>query len=530
MIEEYIDDGTAGDSVVLTIKNMQEKTQKESEVTSKVDLILRSLLHRRILPEKLPSSRVQNFLNLVLALACKELCNGPLPISLLNEFMDCKTVAECEILFGFLERNVATLKSEALFSKVKIVILRGCNDLLRRLYPNQDMIFSGRILIFLANFFYIYERSGLNLTSEFHTDPGMFYSYDNSSSNGEGSSKKEKENGIKEEEEDVEKKIGKDMLLSDTFFINFWQLQDFFRNPANSVKERSFDTMQKCCDTVLSIFKSFNDKGIDSQLQNEVASIKDHQEREGFLLRYLTSRKLFQIQLEDSTFRRQILLQIIILFQYFTTKVKFRPASLELTPEQEKWIKESEEKAFDQLAGTGRDGKKFCKSVQGLFRREENWSKWKNEQCPEIVSKRPKLENAEEIAQKIKATHSWINKRAALMDELFNAKKQCRTLVGTEEMNTLWGELSNMDACTSDERYFTPNKDDHFDFFLTQTEEEKAEQVFGSNFIWSSFRLLGEQGNSFFVPKNWSSGKSISQYLADHINASGDPKFAEDEA
>ena len=503
---------------------MQETTKKESEVIAKVDLVLRSLLHRLIIPQELSSRRVNNFFSLVLSLACEELCNGPLPILLLNELMDCKTVSECEILFEFLERNVSTLKSDALFSKVKIVILRGCNDLLRRLYPNQDMIFSGRILIFLANFFYIYERSGLNLTSEFHTDSGMFYSYENDEENADLDNNEENE---------------KARNISNSFFINFWQLQDFFRNPANSVRERGFETMQKCCDIVLEIFRSSN-VNIDSDLHQDIASIDDNKQREGFLLRYLTSRKLFEIQLGDSTFRRQILLQMIILLQYFTSTIKFRPAYLNLTNEQESWIKSSEEKAYKLLLETDRDGKKFCKSVEDLFKREENWSNWKNEQCPEIVAKKAKIESSEETAttKAIKGTHLWITKRTGFIEQFFKAKEHGKTLVGTVEMNKLWNyEPNNMAACTSKDRDFTPNKEDHFGFILELPEKDREKNIRSSNFIWSSFRLLGEQGNSFFVPKNWrydtnkTKTYSIQKYLADHINAStGDPRFAEDEA
>ena len=43
-------------------------------------------------------------------------------------------------------------------------------DLLRGLSRTQNTVFCGRILLFLARFFPISERSGLNVVSEFNSD------------------------------------------------------------------------------------------------------------------------------------------------------------------------------------------------------------------------------------------------------------------------------------------------------------------------------------------------------------------------
>ena len=43
-------------------------------------------------------------------------------------------------------------------------------DLLRRLSRSQNTVFCGRILLFLAKFFPLSERSGLNVISEFNLD------------------------------------------------------------------------------------------------------------------------------------------------------------------------------------------------------------------------------------------------------------------------------------------------------------------------------------------------------------------------
>lgn len=43
-----------------------------------------------------------------------------------------------------------------------------------------------------------------------------------------------------------------------------------------------------------------------------------------YFAKYLTSQKLLELQLSDTNFRRYVLLQFLILFQYLTSTVKFR--------------------------------------------------------------------------------------------------------------------------------------------------------------------------------------------------------------
>lgn len=51
-----------------------------------------------------------------------------------------------------------------------LVLLRMCNELLRRLSKEINTVFCGRILMFLANSFPVGERSGVNLRGDFNTN------------------------------------------------------------------------------------------------------------------------------------------------------------------------------------------------------------------------------------------------------------------------------------------------------------------------------------------------------------------------
>ena len=47
-------------------------------------------------------------------------------------------------------------------------------------------------------------------------------------------------------------------------------------------------------------------------------------DKQEYFAKYLTSQKLLQLQLSDSMFRRFVLMQFLILFQYLTSTVKFK--------------------------------------------------------------------------------------------------------------------------------------------------------------------------------------------------------------
>ena len=107
------------------------------------------------------------------ALICVELeiADTGLPFTLLEELFDTQTIPQCEVLFNYLESRVVRLTAGMEGGKGKaLILLRLCNELLRRLSKAEDTIFCGRILIFLSKSFPIAERSAVNLRGDFNTE------------------------------------------------------------------------------------------------------------------------------------------------------------------------------------------------------------------------------------------------------------------------------------------------------------------------------------------------------------------------
>lgn len=158
------------------------------------------------------SSNIEEFIAFSIKACREEIVTITMPVVLLGDVFDVVTLDQCEVLFTYVEKNVAIWKEENFFSSCKNNLLRMCNDLLRRLSRSQNTVFCGRILLFLAKFFPFSERSGLNIVSEFNLENLTEFTKDNQE--------------MVEVLENTE-----DSHFDYNLYCEFWALQDFFRNP-----------------------------------------------------------------------------------------------------------------------------------------------------------------------------------------------------------------------------------------------------------------------------------------------------------
>jgi len=119
--------------------------------------------------------------------------------------------------------------------------------------------------------------------------------------------------------------------VQQNFIQNFWVLQDFFSKPFQLWERTSWNNFVHNTNQVLDVFTN-------NQLDNvkTVASTDDT-----FFAKYLTSEKLLELQLNDVTFRQNILVQFLIIFQYLVLPVKFKQTQQSLNEEQSQWIKKN---------------------------------------------------------------------------------------------------------------------------------------------------------------------------------------------
>ncbi|KAJ9474951.1 UDP-glucose epimerase [Pseudozyma hubeiensis] len=131
-------------------------------------------------------------------------------------------------------------------------------------------------------------------------------------------------------------------------------------------------------------------------------------ERGHFFPTYLTGRKLFEYEIRDTSFRKHILIQYLVLFQYL---LSFTPAAKEswkdwknktlqalftLEEADERWIRSTWREIQALIREIQPDGRLFLESVLEVLKREANWIRWKTESCPSI--EKPPL-SPEQMAQ-----------------------------------------------------------------------------------------------------------------------------------
>lgn len=125
----------------------------------------------------------------------------------------------------------------------------------------------------------------------------------------------------------------------------------------------------------------------------------DEKDQDSFFPKYLTGRNLFEYELRDATFRRHILAQYLILFQYLlscnpnevdkrkewknqTFALSFPDSSLDES--DDRWIRDTWRETVNLLKGIPPEGKTFADTFLQILKREARWIQWKANNCPPI--------------------------------------------------------------------------------------------------------------------------------------------------
>ncbi|XP_067000239.1 THO complex subunit 1 isoform X2 [Anabrus simplex] len=375
-------------------------------------------------------------------------------------------------------------------------------DLLRRLSRSQNTVFCGRILLFLAKFFPFSERSGLNIVSEFNLDNLTEFG-------GDGAA--DLKDIITEHDESNEEELKPDskFKIDYNLYCKFWALQDFFRNPNQCYNKVHWKTFSAHACNVLLAFKSFKLEDLQGKESRSRKLTPHQQAQHHYFAKFLTNQKLLELQLSDSNFRRYVLLQFLIVFQYLNYPVKFKAENHELKPEQAEWVRETTEMVYQLLAETPPDGPAFVQAVKHILKREEHWNAWKNDGCPEFQKPAHiQEENTEETGEKRKAPPRPRRAKKRLGDLMKDAAAHNRFNMGNVELTKLWNLCpDNLEACKSKERDFLPSLEAYFEEAIEQTDpnamvEEEYKRVNDGNFGWRALRLLARRSPHFFTHSN----------------------------
>lgn len=330
-----------------------------------------------------------HLLDLLQALASASSCDPSLALWLVEELLDAQTIAGCRVVFDYLEARRERLVGGAGAGKARqLIVLRCCNELLRRLSRAEDAVFCGRVCMFLFQGFPLGDKSSVNLRGEFHVENRTVWDDVSAgrtgdsmevdapeedvagAGEGEGDANRKKEDAsvgadlptveieasavdIKTPAADVkppatEKEALENTPSMDELYIAFWSLQDVFSNPPKTFEPATLLAFKMGLEMTLAKFKSIP-KVLQTQgplpatatgrtnrkrKHNADAAMSDtstNAQPSTFNPKYLTSRDLFELELHDLTFQRHILVQSLILLDFLlslTPAAKARLASV----------------------------------------------------------------------------------------------------------------------------------------------------------------------------------------------------------
>ena len=244
---------------------------------------------------------------------------------LVEELLDSQTIAGCRKVFDFLESRRERLIASN-FKHKQLVILRLCNELLRRLSRAEDTAFCGRVFIFMFQSFPLGDRSSVNLRGEYHVE--NVTTYDQSvGKKGDGADRMD----VDSQDTDAAKKAADSKpsskpvaadgkkngqpskpqpLEMDELYPIFWSLQATFSQPKKLFDASHFTDFKHALEATMTTFSTVKPEQGSRQKHGEEgkrgAKRKyDDEEDElanAFNPKYLTSRDLFELEVSSLTF------------------------------------------------------------------------------------------------------------------------------------------------------------------------------------------------------------------------------------
>lgn len=259
--------------------------------------------------------KVWNFFDLLQCLSDRGQCDPALLVWLIEELLDSQTIPGCRKIFDYLESRRNRIISKN-FTDKKLVILRSCNELLRRLSRAEDTAFSGRVFIFLFQSLPPGDKSSVNLRGEYHTQNAT--TYDQVSPKLEEADDKmevdsatpaNKETNAQTQSKSVsfsEKKdsVPEKPLDPDALYPVFWSLQESFNQPKKLFDAAHLAQFKYGLEETMKAFKAnpvqhdakSSKQGDDKRGVKRKAELSEDEVLTSFNPKYLTSRDLFELE------------------------------------------------------------------------------------------------------------------------------------------------------------------------------------------------------------------------------------------
>jgi THO complex subunit 1 len=261
-----------------------------------------------------------NLLDIISILSDDEQTEPGLLFWLVEELLDSQTIAGCRKIFDFLDSRRERITAKH-FSQKNLVILRSCNELLRRLSRAEDTAFCGRVFIFLFQSFPLGDKSSVNLRGEYHVEnvttfdalPAKEVAPEEMEVDSEPKDTKKSINGTSRKPGDETSNASRsvafskadEVLSADELYPIFWALQQNFSQPKRLFDPATFAEFKTGLEATMAMFIKVQGETIGRPTKTAEDSKRGTKRKRGqgdddlanaFNPKYLTSRDLFELE------------------------------------------------------------------------------------------------------------------------------------------------------------------------------------------------------------------------------------------
>jgi len=292
-----------------------------------------------------------------------------LPAGCIEVMMEVTPTMDCGCILEFLDSRMEAFTKPGIRQKSQYTLLRTCNLLLKRL-GSRDAALCGRVLVFLAKFLPLTERSGVNIHGSFNVDNVTPL------------------DDVREGDLDAE---GRPVDVA--FYKTFWGLQSWFADPRSALAPGACDAVMSAMQKVLARLQAV--KVTVTQTTQTTQTTTSQPKRETLppptalsasassasSVKYLSSAGLLPLQMRDATFRRTVLVQCLILIGWLENPLLKDFASKRPSEHVLAQIQATKEKVMDALRQTPEDGPLFVDAIGKVLAGEMAWNLWKQGGC-----------------------------------------------------------------------------------------------------------------------------------------------------
>lgn len=236
-----------------------------------------------------------HFLDILSVLSDDGVCDPALVFWLIEELLDSQTITGCRVIFDYLESRRERITAKH-FKQKNLVILRSCNELLRRLSRAEDTTFCGRVFIFMFQSFPLGDRSSVNLRGEYHLENVTTYAKETAAAKDEEAADEETmdvdmKDANGDAKEAAKSKEDAKRVDPNVLYPMFWSLQESFSQPLRLFDDSHFSGYKTSLETTMKAFEALQQDG-----PRNLKRKADEDAPDAFNPKYLTSRDLFELE------------------------------------------------------------------------------------------------------------------------------------------------------------------------------------------------------------------------------------------